>query len=291
MNTIEKVVKKLQREVKSRGQRNLRQGQQNNYGKDVVPFNGKLSAAHVKREYVSAAPTEIDETIEKVLGLPEEERAILVQEYRRIKRPLLMNAFGQGAEKIENGNLIMVTSSLPGEGKSYTAFNLALSICMEKGVTVLLMDCDVQRQSLSKMMGLDKSDGLTNYLDRDVADLSAVMKSTSIPNLKFIPTGEYSKMHTELFSTSAMRELVNELSYRYSDRIIIIDAPPLLVANEAQILAELVGQIAMVVRAEETPQKTVLEALECFDENKVIGLIFNASPRRESSGYYGGYYG
>jgi receptor protein-tyrosine kinase len=290
MSTIEKVVKRLQHEVRSRGGRDAHKPQRD-YGKDIVPFNGKLPAASTEQHYPSAAPSEIDETIAKVLGLPDEERAILVQEYRRIKRPLLMNAFGQTAEEIENGNIIMVTSSLPGEGKSYTAFNLALSICMEKDVTVLLVDCDVQKRALSKMMSLDKSDGLTNYLDHDVSDLSDVMKSTSITNLKFIPAGEHSQMHTELFSASSMRELVDELSHRYSDRIIIFDAPPLMVANEAQILAELVGQIVMVVKAEDTPQRTVLEALECFDENKIVGLVFNRSARRETSGYYGGYYG
>lgn len=290
MSTIEKVVKKIQSEVMSRGRHNSPPATRDG-DKSVVPFAGKIVSPTKSHDYPSAAPTEIDKALEEVLGLPAEERAILVQEYRRIKRPLLINAFGQGAEEIENGNLIMVTSSLPGEGKSYTAFNLALSICMEKNVTVLLMDCDVQKQALSKMMNLDGSDGLTNYLDHDVADLAEVMMNTSISNLKFIPAGAHSPMHTELFSASAMRDLVKDLAYRYSDRIIVLDAPPLMVANEAQILAELVGQIVMVVKAEDTPQRTVLEALEYFDEDKVVGLVFNGSARREVSGYYGGYYG
>ena len=98
---------------------------------------------------------------------PGDSNTLTVEEYRNIKRPLVSNAFGKGSEGITRANLILITSSLPGEGKTFTAINLALSIANERDKQVLLIDADVARPSVSRVLGIKSAPGLIDYLDRD----------------------------------------------------------------------------------------------------------------------------
>jgi len=199
----------------------------------------------------------------------------LADEYRQIKRPLLNNAFGRGAAQLARGNLIMVSSAVPGEGKTYTATNLALAMAQERDHTVLLVDCDVVKQDLSRMFGLDDQPGLIDVLDDERLDLAATLVRTDIPDLVVLPAGQPHDYATELLASERMRGLVEEMASRYPDRVILFDAPPLLGPPHAQVLAALVGQIALVVAADETPQPLVEEALETLGEDKAVGLILN----------------
>lgn len=219
---------------------------------------------------------------------PEGERSRVAEEYRIIKRPLLENAFGRTALLVKQGNLVMVTSSLPGEGKTYTSVNLAMSIAMEMDKTVLLVDADVGRARIHKMLNIPMGPGLIDLMVDDSLDVADVMLRTNIPKLRIIPMGKYHPHANELLASGDMQRLMHEMATRYEDRMIIFDAPPLLVTSEAVVLSNLVGQIVFVVEAERSLQHSVKDALSLLDASKPIGLILNKT-RHQGGDYYYGY--
>ncbi len=221
---------------------------------------------------------------------PESLDSIKAEEFRIIKRPLLQNAFGKGAIPVANGNMIMVTSSLPDEGKTYISLSLAMSIALERDKTVLLVDSDVINPSLSRLLGVDEKTGLTDYLQDSTISLEDVIVNTSIPRLRLLPSGSQHEQSNELLTSTRMLELTKELSERYADRVVLFDAPPLLLANQAVVLSQLMGQITVVIEAEKTPQKVVHEAIGMLNEQKVIGLVLNKTRKLGSHHYYDAYY-
>jgi len=209
-------------------------------------------------------------------------------EYRRIKRPLLSNAFGKSASLVDQGNLIMVTSSVPGEGKTYTAVNLALAFAQERDSTVLLVDCDVTKQGVSRMLGIDKyRPNLTDLLARDNIPIKDALIKTDVPGLVVLPAGQPQEYITEMIVSNRMKSLMDEFATRYSNRIVLFDAPPMLSTPESQVLAGLVGQIVFVVEAGKTPFTIVQDVLKMIPKEKAVGLILNKS---ESISNRGGYY-
>jgi exopolysaccharide/PEP-CTERM locus tyrosine autokinase len=216
----------------------------------------------------------------------------LSDEYRRIKRPLLSNAFGKSASLVDHGNLILVTSSVMGEGKTTTSVNLALSIAQERDHTVLLVDCDVVKKGVSRMLGVSGMPGLIDVLEDDYFTVGDALLRTDIPELSVLAAGKRHEYVTELLASQRMSNLVEEMSSRYDDRVIIFDAPPLLPTPQTQVLASLVGQIVFVIEAGQTPQSAVEEALDMIRGDKPIGLVLNKSAGSFGrSGYYYGYYG
>jgi receptor protein-tyrosine kinase len=225
-------------------------------------------------------------------AVPEAESKQLEEEYRIIKRPVVMNAFGKGAAPIKHGNLISVASSLPSEGKTFTAFNLGMSIASEMDATVLLIDGDVIKASLSKLIGIDANRGLIDLLEDPECHVADVMLDTQNPKLKIIPAGTRSAKSTELLASQAMERLLSDIAERYPDRIVLFDSPPILATSEASVLNHLMGQVLLVVEAGGTPVDAVKEAVERLDidSDKAIGLILNKSRDSKAGGYLGSYY-
>ena len=238
-------------------------------------------------------PQSINRARIKKMGLvtPDGERSQIAEEFRLIKRPLLMNAFGQGAAPVRNGNLIMVTSSLPGEGKSFCAINLAISIAMEMDRTVLLVDADVAKPRIPDYLGLHTEKGLLDVLRDEQLALADVLIKTDIENLTVLPAGRTYRQATELLASEAMSSLILDIQHRYPDRIVIFDSPPLLATSEAGVLATHMGQIVMVVEAEKTPQEALKEALSQIESCEVIGMLLNKTTSLPGADYYYGYYG
>lgn len=220
---------------------------------------------------------------------PDATRSYLADELRVVKRPLLRNVAGKGVAPVKNGNLIMVTSAVPGEGKSFTAANLAMSIAMELDHTVLLVDADVARPSLPKLFGLPPSKGLLDVLVDPDTDLSQVMLRTNVEKLSILPSGSRHAHATELLASESMARLLEELASRYSDRVIIFDSPPLLVTTEARVLASHMGQVVLVVRAERTTHAEVRHALSLIDLAPVKMLMLNQASDRNANGHGYGY--
>ena len=220
---------------------------------------------------------------------PNSPRSHMADQYRVIKRPLIANALGRGAATVAHGNLIMVTSALPGEGKSFSSINLAMSIAAELDHTVMLVDADVARPSVLRMLGLPPGPGLLDLLEGK-ADMASVLLRTNVDKLTLLPSGSPHPRATELLASDAMSHLLDDMATRYPDRIIIFDSPPLLLTTEARVLATHMGQIVMVVHADRTLQSTVKQALATI-ENCPLKMVVLNKARGNASGAYGESYG
>jgi len=202
-------------------------------------------------------------------------RTPVVEEFRIIKRPLLKHAFSERKPGDKPNNLIMVTSSLSGEGKTFCAINLAMSIAMELDHTVLLVDADVARPSVLSTLGLPAQRGLMDVLLDDKLDVGDVLLRTNVDTLSLLSAGTSNPRATELLASQTMRNLVYEIANRYPDRVVIFDSPPLLLTSEARVLASHMAQIVMVVEAETTTQHAVGEALRHLEGCQNVNLLYN----------------
>jgi receptor protein-tyrosine kinase len=211
-------------------------------------------------------------------------------EFRVIKRPIIRNAVGKGNEKVRHGNLVMVTSALPGEGKTFTSINLAMSVAMEYDSRVLLVDGDVAHPSMPSMLGTPHAPGLLDLLTRDDIDVADALVKTNVERLTLLPAGSRQRRSTELLASEQMASLLRELSSRYPDRIIIFDSPPLLATTEARVLATHMGQIVMVVAANATTQHALQQALAAIENCDIVLMLLNKAAQTDVGTYYG-YYG
>jgi protein-tyrosine kinase len=242
----------------------------------------------------AAAAHQVDINLARLhqMGMVTQEggRSAVAEDFRLIKRPLLRNVRGDhDTPPIRHGNLIVVTSAMPGEGKTYCAVNLAMSIAMEMDITVLLVDADVARPSVLKVLGLGPEPGLMDALLREETTLADVILRTNVPTLSLLPAGRANKHATELLASRSMSRLLTEIAERYADRIIIFDSPPLLMTTEAGVLAAQMGQILLVVEAERTTQYAVREALQRIEQCPHVHLIYNKSMASAGLGCYGYY--
>lgn len=220
----------------------------------------------------------------------ETEERRLKQEYRQIKRPLIANAMGRGGPELANGHVILVSSALPGDGKTFTTINLALSMALEKDVSVLLVDADVAKRHVSRVMGIENEPGLLDVLRDENVDVESKIIDTDIPGLSLLSAGKNSATATEHLASARMEAIVKQLVANDPNRIVLVDSPPLLLTSEARALASVCGQIVLVVRAGATPQQAVLEALQMLGEGRSIGIVLNGGSEENRRGYYG-YYG
>lgn len=260
----------------------------------TIPGAGQSPVWHTVGAEVSRIGTMNVEKMRRAgMVTPDGERTQISEEFRLVKRPLLSNAFRRDGKAIKNGNMIMVTSALPGEGKTFTAINLATSIALERDQTVLLVDADVAKASIPEFLGIPYEKGLLDVLADESVPLSDVLIRTQIENFSILPAGRRHRNSTELLASEAMRKLVEELANRYPDRIIIFDSPPLLATSEASVLAAHMGQIVMVVETGKTPQEALREALNHIEQCEFIGVVMNkgGSSVRDGYGYYGSYGG
>jgi len=218
---------------------------------------------------------------------PDEPQSLIADEFRVLKRPLLRNALGQAGTRVRNGNLVLVTSALQGEGKTFTAANLAISIAMEFDNTVLLVDGDVAHPALPELLGIPKAPGLLDLLLREDLDIGDTVRQTNIEKLSILPAGTRHRRATELLASEKMALLLRELASRVPDRIIIFDSPPLLATTEARVLATQMGQVVMVVAADATSQHAVRQALATIENCEVVLMMLNKSAKTDVGTYYG----
>lgn len=219
---------------------------------------------------------------------PEHQELEIANQYRQIKRPLIANAIGRGVPKLANGHLIMMASALPGDGKTFTSVNLAMSLAAERDISVLLVDADVAKPHISRMFGLDQRPGLLDALQDESLDVESLIVDTNIRGLSMLPAGRHAHNATELLASSYMERIVAQLGAFDPHRIMLLDSPPLLLTNESRALAGIVGQIVIVVRAGFTPQQAVLDAISHLGEGKSIGLILNQNVVGSSEVHYYG---
>ncbi len=292
MSMIEKALQKAKGKGKLGSESRTSQNKSKN-NVDARKKNQPILDSFKKETDSIVIPINIENLSKHMLVSSNESNVQLSEEYRIIKRPILNNAFGALNSQIKHANLVLVTSSQPGEGKTFTAVNLAFSIASERDKKVLLVDADVTKPSVSKILGIQEdTHGLIDYLDGEDLDFSMMMLKTEIPGLTIIPAGKKHGYATELLASNRMSMLAEELHSRYSDRIVIFDSPPLLAATQAQVLAGLVGQVILVVEAEMTLHTTVTESLNKLKECDVVLALMNKAVDGMGMDQYGyGKYG
>lgn len=294
MSLIEKALEKMQESRSSAPQlgtgalRISPGAQKGPFGKVVNVARGADAG---RAPAIPTRTVEINERALRDAGLlpPDHQVRQIGRQYRQIKRPLIANAFGLGTPQLPDGRLLMVTSAMPGEGKTFTAINLAFSLALEKDLHTLLVDADCLKPHISRLLGVDKEPGLLDFLQGARNDIESLILPTSIPGLSVLPAGNTAENMTELFASDRMRELVMTLCAD-PQRLVLFDSPPLLLTTESQVLVKVVGQTVVVVRAETSPQRSVAEALELVGEGRYVALILNQNVTAAADEYYH-YYG
>jgi exopolysaccharide/PEP-CTERM locus tyrosine autokinase len=230
--------------------------------------------------------------------MPEAESdRVLANQYRQIKGRLIRNAFPRVTPSIPAAgavkrSIIMVTSALPGDGKTFTSINLALSMARERDVSVLLVDADVLKPHVSRIFGVDEEQGLTNALVDHSTSAESLILPTNIRGFSILPAGPLVENASELINSERMRQTLDGLCQAEPRRIVLLDSPPLLITAESRTLLGLAGQVVLVVREGVTPRQAMIDAITLFDEKQVGGIVLNDARVAGMQGYYGyGSYG
>jgi protein-tyrosine kinase len=198
-------------------------------------------------------------------------------ELRHLKRSVLQSAFGPLADA--GANVVIITSPMPGAGKTFLSANLAQALAMERDRTVLLIDADDTRATLSRALGLHGGSGFFDVMHDPGLSLDACRYNTDVAGLEFVPAGSRFDDSLELLTSNRALDIVQGLAQADRNRLVVIDCPPLLGTPNAVALAALAGQILVVVEAGETSQPTITQALELLNRDKPIGLVLNKVPR------------
>jgi protein-tyrosine kinase len=224
------------------------------------------------------------------IALPSAGRSRIAEEFRIVKRQIVAKFIDEvdGDPEAARNRVIMVTSAKPGEGKTFAAINLALSIASEQDLKVLLIDLDTRHHAMQDMMGIPSGRGLTDLLSNPDVDFADVVLRTNMPNLAIMPAGNPDNRGPELLSSKRTREMFEEMTQRYSDRFIIFDAPSCLASSDPATLAGLVGQVVFVVEADQTQQEEVESALSLVRGCPNISLLLN-KVRNSATDQFGSY--
>ncbi len=206
---------------------------------------------------------------------PEHQSRQIMQQFRQIKRPLIANAMRPANGETAQPTQIMVASALPGEGKTFTALNLALSLAQEKDLQVVLVDGDVLKPQLSRVLNIEHEAGLLDLLRDNTLDPASVVRATDIPNLAVVSAGHRTENTTELLASGRMEMIAQAFGNVRERRVVVFDSSPLLLTTESQALAQVAGQVVVVVRAEFTPQQTVMDAITHLPNRGVVSLVLN----------------
>ncbi len=220
---------------------------------------------------------------------PEQKANRTTEEFRLIKHAVLARIQGAEVKDRRNANVVMVTSTLEAEGKSFVAANLAMSIAAERDKSVILVDADPSRSAVAKTFSIASQTGLLDVLE-NLAELPDVILTTNIPGLSLIPAGPKRPLSAELYASERAVGFLEQLVARYPTSIVVFDAPPILATGEPSALAQHVGQIVFVVEAERTGQAAIVEALNLVNSCPNIGFVLNKAKFRFGSVRFGAYY-
>ena len=212
----------------------------------------------------------------------------LAEEFRLIKRQLLLTG-----RDLSGGHArtILVGSGKPGDGKTYCAINLALSIAAERDTQVLLVDADFAKPDVMATLGLEDRAGLLDALSDERVDVESLVVPTDVPHLSLLPAGTHNRHDTELLASERTSDVLARLLDADPQRIVIFDSPPALAASPASVLALHVGQVMLVVRADRTTESDVRAAIARLDGCEHVQLVLNAVSFVPGGDRFGSYYG
>jgi Mrp family chromosome partitioning ATPase len=270
-----------------------------------VAFDPTLAA--IPAEFLAGAdhddfvPPPIDPTIVSVDRAMLAERGMIVpgapigplaEEFRLVKRHLLgLRRLIAESDQAERARTILVCSARPGDGKTFCAINLALSVAAERDTEVLLIDADFAKPDVCRQLGLPNGPGFLDALDDGAIDPETLVIRTDVPGLSVLSAGTQTTADTELLASARTRTVIARLLAAEPRRVILFDSPPALAASPASVLATLVGQVMLVVRADRTGDGEVREAVALLDGCEHIQLLLNAVSFVPGGRRFGSYYG
>jgi len=223
-------------------------------------------------------PEKLIHNIDPMLVTGLKPQSIESEQFRQLKNNILF------PEKGNPPRCIMVTATSPGEGKSFVAANLAISIAQNIDEYVLLLDCDLRSPSIDSMFGFNHVQGLSEYLSQS-KPLSSVLVKSFLNKLTLLPAGKIPPSPSELLSSEQMKRLIHEVKLRYSDRYIIIDTPPPYLTSETNAISRQVDGIIIVIQQGKTRKKDVLNLIDIYGREKIIGVVYNFAKKRTGYGY------
>lgn len=258
----------------------------------VAPEAPAVPAVQPLRFTSAAHPVNRQHLREQGLIVPEGSVTGLLEEFRIVKRQLLLGAaqlrqqgMGSAAQRV------LICSPHSGEGKTYTSVNLALSIAAEKESEVLLVDADFAKPSVLSALGLPGGPGLMDALANPEIDVADCVIGTDISGLWVLPAGNATTSDSEYLSSSRTRAVLERLTEGAPNRFVIFDSPPALAASPAAELAQYVGQAVLVARADRTSQGALEDAVSLLSGCPNIQLLLNAVNFSPSGRRFGSYYG
>ncbi|MBS0479684.1 MAG: AAA family ATPase [Proteobacteria bacterium] len=247
---------------------------------------------------VSAAPVayrqaEVDRALltENGLLVPGAPVGVLAEEFRLAKRQLLLTARRLAATDPAKARTMLVCSPKPGDGKTYCAVNLAVSMAAERDLRILLVDADFAKPSVMSRLGVEDGPGLLDALADPSIDVETCVVGTDIPNLSLLPAGASSTADTELLASDRTPALIARLLAADPQRVLIFDSPPALAASPASVLALHVGQVMLVVRADRTVENDLRDAVHRLAGCDEIQLLLNSVSFAPGDARFGSYYG
>ncbi len=192
---------------------------------------------------------------------------------------------------------VLVTSAVPGEGKSFVCANLGMSFAQGMDHRGLLLNCDLRKPSLEKMFGVTNEYGLVDVL-KDEKNAEAFVRDVGVDKLQILPAGRPPVNPAELLGSETMRQLIKDLTAQDDKRVLLLDSPPLHSAAETSILIKYVDAVVLVVRYGKSRKEHVRSVVDLIGKDKIIGVVFNAyetSPLEEKifgghEAQYGYYY-
>lgn len=239
------------------------------------------------REYTLKRINVDSQALRRAGYLPDEDlKRRFADHFRQIKRPLIDKALAGGAPM----RLIVVSSALPGDGKTFTSINLALSVARERDLSVLLVDADAPRARISQVFDIRGDRGLLDALADETLDVESLVVETDMRGFEILPAGTFIEGAPELIASARMEQIAARLAARNARQLILFDSPPLLISSEARALVRIPGQVVLVMHQGVTPLHAALDALAYVDRAKLQGVILNQADVGPGARYYDGYY-
>jgi Mrp family chromosome partitioning ATPase len=236
-------------------------------------------------------PVDRDLLRESGMIVPEGSVTALLEEFRIVKRQVLLQAVDMRATNPITARRVLISSPHPGEGKTYCAVNLALSIAAERECDVLLVDADFAKPSILSALGLPGGPGLMDALMDENVDVADFVVGTDVPGLWVLPAGDTSTSDSEYLASSRTAKVLDRLTRDAPNRMVIFDSPPALSASPAAELAKYVGQALVIVRADRTGQGALEDAVSLLSACPNIQLLLNSAQFSPSGRRFGTYYG
>ncbi len=287
MSRIEEALAKVRRENAQSDSASVRRGVARSPEAEAVPEPRQHNYGGKRLDI------KFDKLREQGLLAPDMYERKLAEEYRILKRPLIKNARKTPDALVPRGNILLVTSAIAGEGKTFTSVNLSLSISRDRDWSVVLVDADCQKPHLTRLFGAEREPGLIELLRNPDMSFDSLVMPTNIPGLSLLPAGAQDKHASELLASSRMGALAEHLATADVQRMVIFDSAPLLLTSETVALASHVGQVLLVVSACKTSQQSVVSARNLLDSDMAISLLLNQVARGGGAEQYGqyGHYG